>query len=146
MTGVSLPMDRFLREAPARIPSLAGIKYSNPDLVMYRRCLDIAGRRLDLPWGTDEALLAALATGARGAVGSTYNWAPRLVHRLIDAFQRGDLAEARQLQSVAVAMVARDLGARLHGRLEGAHGAPGRTGRDGEAAADESRPQSKWMR
>src|SRR6478609_1126931 len=81
MTGVTLPMDRFLREAPARIPSLAGVKYSNPDLVMYRKCLDIAGRRLDLPWGTDEALLAALATGARGAVGSTYNWAPRLYIR-----------------------------------------------------------------
>ncbi|MEO7275183.1 MAG: dihydrodipicolinate synthase family protein [Vicinamibacterales bacterium] len=106
MTGVSLPMDDFLRAAPARIPSLAGIKYSNPDLVTYRRCLDLAGKRFDLPWGTDEALLGALATGARGAVGSTYNWAPRLYTRLIDAFQRGDLATARRLQSIAVDMVA----------------------------------------
>ena len=55
---------------------------------------------------TDEALLGALATGARGAVGSTYNWAPRLYTTLIDAFQRGDLTTARRLQSTAVEMVA----------------------------------------
>jgi N-acetylneuraminate lyase len=58
-----------------------------------------------LPWGTDEALLGALATGARGGVGSTYNWAPRLYTRLTDAFTRGDLAEARRLQSISIAMV-----------------------------------------
>jgi len=106
MTGVALPMDAFLQAAPARIPSLAGIKYTNPDLITYRKCLDVAGKRFDLPWGMDEALLGALATGARGAVGSTYNWAPRLYTRLIAAFQRGDHAEARRLQSVSVAMVA----------------------------------------
>ncbi len=105
MTGVSLPMDRFLLEAPARIPNLAGIKFTNPDLVSYRRSLDAAGGRFDLPWGIDEALLAALATGARGGVGSTYNWAPRLYFDLISAFNRGDLVEARRLQSISIAMI-----------------------------------------
>jgi N-acetylneuraminate lyase len=105
MTGVLFPIDRFLTEASARIPSLAGVKFTNLDLVSYRRCLDVAGDRFDLPWGTDEALLAALATGARGAVGSTYNWAPQLYVNLTDAFTRGDLDEARRLQSISVAMV-----------------------------------------
>jgi N-acetylneuraminate lyase len=98
-------MDRFLLEAPARIPTLAGIKFTNPDLVSYRRSLEIAGDRFDLPWGIDEALLAALATGARGGVGSTYNWAPRLYVELMSAFNRGDLAEARRLQSISIAMI-----------------------------------------
>ena len=105
LTGVHLPMERFLVEAPERIPSLAGIKFTNLDLVSYRRCLDAAGRRFDLPWGVDEALLAALATGARGGVGSTYNWAPKLYRELTHAFERGDLAEARRLQSVSIAMI-----------------------------------------
>jgi N-acetylneuraminate lyase len=105
MTGVAFPVDRFLVEAPARIPNLAGVKFTNLDLIAYRRCLDVAGDRFDLPWGTDEALLAALATGARGAVGSTYNWAPHLYTGLADAFNRGDLAEARRLQSISIAMV-----------------------------------------
>ncbi len=105
MSGVAFPIDRFLIEASARIPNLAGVKFTNLDLVSYRRCLDVAGDRFDLPWGSDEALLAALATGARGAVGSTYNWAPQLYVNLIDAFARGDLDEARRLQSIAIAMI-----------------------------------------
>jgi N-acetylneuraminate lyase len=105
MTGVSLPMERFLEDAPARIPTLAGIKFTNPDVISYRRCLDIAGRRFDLPWGTDEALLAALAMGAKGAVGSTYNWAPGLYVEMRGAFEGGDWLEARRLQSISIAMV-----------------------------------------
>jgi N-acetylneuraminate lyase len=105
MTGVSFPIDRLLIDAPARIPNFAGVKFTNLDLVSYRRCLDIGDGRFDLPWGTDEALLGALATGARGAVGSSYNWAPRLYVSLIDAFRRGDLGEARRLQSTSIAMI-----------------------------------------
>ena len=105
LTGVNQPMEKFLVEAPARIPTLAGIKFTNPDLVSYRRSLDVAGNRFDLPWGVDETLLAALATGAKGGVGSTYNWAPQLYQELIAAHDRGDLVEARRLQSVSIAMI-----------------------------------------
>jgi N-acetylneuraminate lyase len=105
MTGVSFSMARFLLEAPAHIPTLAGLKISHPDLVAYRRSLDASAGRFDLPWGVDEALLGALATGARGGVGSTYNFAPRLYVDLQAAFERGDLATARRLQSQSIAMV-----------------------------------------
>jgi N-acetylneuraminate lyase len=105
LTGVSLPIERFLVEAPARIPSLAGVKFTNPDLVSYRRSLDAAGERFDLPWGIDEALLAGLATGARAGVGSTYNFASKLYMDLMNAFTRGDLTEARRLQSLSIGMV-----------------------------------------
>lgn len=104
-TGVSLPVEQFLAEASPRIANLAGVKFSNPDLVSYKRCLDAENGRFDLPWGIDEALLAALATGARGGVGSTYNWAPKLYTDLIGAFDRGDLEAARALQSRSIAMV-----------------------------------------
>ncbi|MBN8460778.1 MAG: dihydrodipicolinate synthase family protein [Verrucomicrobia bacterium] len=104
LTGLTLPMERFLTEA-AGIPNLAGIKFTNPDLVSYRRSLGVAGDRYDLPWGVDEMLLAALATGARGGVGSTYNWAPDLYRKLIAAFGSGDMAEAQRLQSLSIAMI-----------------------------------------
>ncbi len=105
LTGVSFPMEEFLTQASERIPTLAGIKFTNPDLVSYRRSLEAAGSRYDLPWGVDEMLLAALATGARGGVGSTYNWAPKLYFNLIAAFEAGDMIEARRLQNVSIAMV-----------------------------------------
>ena len=41
--------------------------------------------RFDVLWGTDEMLLSALATGARGAVGSTYNYAAPLYLKIIAA-------------------------------------------------------------
>jgi N-acetylneuraminate lyase len=105
LTGVTVPVDRFIVEAAARIPTFAGLKFTNPDLITYRKCLDVAGERFDLPWGIDEALLGALATGARGGVGSTYNFAPGLYTDLVTAFNRGDLDEARRLQSLSIAMV-----------------------------------------
>lgn len=76
LTGVSFSMPEFLERAPERIPNLAGIKFTNPDLMAYQRCLQAEGGRFDLPWGIDEALLAALACGAVGGVGSSYNLPP----------------------------------------------------------------------
>lgn len=93
LTGVSFPMTEFLEKAPARIPSLAGLKFTNPDLMAYLQCL----RRgdWDIPWGIDEWMLGALATGARGAVGSSFNFAAPLYLRLMAAFARSDMEAAR---------------------------------------------------
>jgi N-acetylneuraminate lyase len=51
-------------------------------------------------------LLAGLAVGARGAIGSTYNFAAPVYHRIIKAFDAGDLASAQQEQARANAMIA----------------------------------------
>ena len=115
MTGVSFPIELFLVEAPARIPTLAGVKFTNPDLVSYRRSLDAAAGRFDLPWGMDEALLAALATGARGGVGSTYNLAHPLYVGLRDAFGRGDLGRGAPPPVAVDRDDRRDRRDRLHG-------------------------------
>jgi N-acetylneuraminate lyase len=105
MTGVSLPMPDFLAAAPARIPTLAGVKFSNPDLMAYQKCLRADAGRFDIPWGTDEYLLAALALGAQGAVGSTYNFAAPIFTRMITAFTNNDLPTARTEQYRAVQLV-----------------------------------------
>jgi N-acetylneuraminate lyase len=107
LTGVTLPTHEFLRRAAPRIPTLAGVKVSNPDLVAYQLSLAEAAGRYDLPWGTDECLLAALAVGAQGAVGSTYNFAASLYRRIIEAVHRNDFdaARAEQLRSVRLVHV-----------------------------------------
>src|SRR5712675_1058537 len=74
-------------------------------MAAYQSCLHAEGGRFDIPWGTDEYLLAALAVGATGAVGSTYNFAAPLYHRLMAAFARGDLAAARAEQYRSVQLV-----------------------------------------
>ncbi len=95
MTGVRLPMPEFLAKAADRVPTLAGLKFTNPDLASFQACLRAGDGRFDILWGVDEYLLAALALGAEGAVGSTYNFAAPIYRRLIDAFLRGDLADGQ---------------------------------------------------
>ncbi|WP_020468530.1 dihydrodipicolinate synthase family protein [Zavarzinella formosa] len=105
MTGVYLPMADFLDMAAERIPTLAGLKFSNFDLMMYQRCLHSRDGRFDVPWGIDEYLLAALAVGAIGAVGSSYNFATPIYTRMMAAFSTGDLATARIEQYRSVRLI-----------------------------------------
>lgn len=106
MTGVNFSMVDFLNAAKERIPTLAGIKFTDEDIMDYSRCLNIDGGRFTMLFGRDEILLSALAVGARGAVGSTYNYAAPIYHRLIAAFQHGDIKTAQQEQARACEMIA----------------------------------------
>ena len=105
LTGVSFPMSEFLAQAPARIPTLAGLKFTNPDLMAYQSCLRADVGRWDLPFGVDEHFLGALAMGAKGAVGSGFNFAAPIYQRLVKAFAAGDLAAARVEQFRGVQLV-----------------------------------------
>jgi N-acetylneuraminate lyase len=104
-TGVSLPMAQFLQEAAPRIPNLAGIKYTNTDLAQFQSCIHFADGRFDILLGTDESLLAGLVLGAQGAVGSTYNFAAPIYHRLMADWEKDDLASARWEQFRSVQLV-----------------------------------------
>ncbi len=105
MTGVRLAMGEFLHEARFRIPNLVGLKYSHDDLVQLQVCTALDEGAFDVLFGCDEALLAGLCLGVRGAVGSTYNFAGPLYQRLIRAFESGDLATARSLQLQSAEMI-----------------------------------------
>lgn len=105
LTGVSLPMVEFAEQLLDVVPSFAGIKFTNPDLMTFQRLQRVAGGRLDVLWGTDEYLLAALALGATGAVGSSYNMAAPIYIRLISSFARGDLASAQAEQWRSVQLI-----------------------------------------
>ena len=105
LTGVHLSMPDFLEIAARQVPTLAGIKFTNCDLMAYQKCLHVADGLFDMPWGVDEALLAAPACGAVGAVGSSYNFAAPLYNRLIAAFVRGDLDAARAEQYRSVQLI-----------------------------------------
>ncbi|MBE3096690.1 MAG: dihydrodipicolinate synthase family protein [Planctomycetes bacterium] len=105
MTGVNFPMIDLLRAVAGRIPNFAGIKYTWENLMDYGLCLAFEGGRYDMLFGRDEILLAGLALGARGAVGSTYNFAAGLYHRILEAFGKGDLETARSLQGKSMEMI-----------------------------------------
>ena len=72
----------------------------------YTQCLNFGDGRFNLLFGRDEILLAALALGATGAVGSTYNYIAPVYHKVMAAFAAGDMPEARRWQSLSIQIIA----------------------------------------
>ncbi|MDR3621188.1 MAG: dihydrodipicolinate synthase family protein [Paludisphaera borealis] len=105
MTGVRLPMSEFLHEAKFRIPTLKGLKYSNDNMLELQECVRLDDGGFDVLFGSDECLLAGLCLGIRGAVGSTYNFAAPVYHRIQAAFDKGDLATARAEQAKSITLI-----------------------------------------
>ena len=105
LTGVNFPMIDLLKAVDGRIPNFAGIKYTHEDLMDYLSCLNYGGGKFNILWGRDETFLSALAVGAKGAVGSTYNYAAPLYHQLLDAFNVGELEQAATIQQKAIDMI-----------------------------------------
>jgi N-acetylneuraminate lyase len=105
LTGVSLDMLEFLKQAEQVIPTLAGIKYTTPLIHEYQACLNFEDKKYDLLYGTDEMLLSALAVGAKGYIGSTYNFMAPLYRQLRASFDKGNLDTAQDLQLKSVKIV-----------------------------------------
>ena len=106
VTGVTVPAFDFLRAAADKIPSLAGVKFTHENLMDFASCVRWDNGRFELLFGRDEMLLAGLSAGAEGAIGSTYNYAAPVYHRIIAAYKRGDMAAAQAEQARANAMIA----------------------------------------
>lgn len=105
MSGVNLDMEQFLIKAESRIPNLFGIKFNSGDLYEYQRCLRACDGKFDIPFGVDEFLPAALAVGAIGAVGSTYNYAAPQFHKIIDAFNQGNQQQVIKEMDNVIALI-----------------------------------------
>lgn len=113
LTRVELPMLELLDKVRDRIPNFAGIKYTHNDLMEFNRCLRFEGGRYDVLWGWDELFLAGLSMGAKGAVGSTYNFAAPLYLKIQEAYERGDMDAALRLQQKSIDFIS------LYGRYGG---------------------------
>ena len=112
MTGLNLSASQLIRQARQSIPTFQGIKFTNPDLAEWQLCRALDDGRLNLLFGCDEMLLAALSLGADGAVGITYNYLTPLYRKMIGAWQKNDLPTARkcQLQSARLVSLLRQFG------------------------------------
>ncbi len=105
LTHVAFNPCKIIDAMAAKIPNFCGIKFTNPDLALYMDALTKDGGKWDIPWGVDEWFLGALATGAKGGVGSSFNYAPKLYQDIIKSFNEGDIEHARHLQKLSVQMI-----------------------------------------
>ena len=96
--GAFLSMYDFLKAVDGRIPNFAGIKYTFESLYEYNRCRRYQNGKFDMLHGQDETILPCLAMGgAQGGIGGTTNYNGRC----LEAWEKGDLEKARQLQDFA---------------------------------------------
>jgi len=105
ITGVNIKMTAFLKKISVMLPNFSGIKFTHEDLMDFISCINFNGGTYDILWGRDECMLSALATGCKGFVGSTYNYAAPLYHSLMEAFRKGNVERAQNLQLKAVEMI-----------------------------------------
>ena len=105
LTGVGFPMYDLLQAIDGMITNFAGVKYTHEDFMDFLSCLHYKNGKYDMVWGRDENMLPALSIGTKASIGSTYNYAAPLYHRLIDAFEAGDLVSAQQLQQQSIDMI-----------------------------------------
>lgn len=98
VTGVNVLARDVLQDIEKLIPSFHGVKFSGSDLMDYGLCVKYCRPHWSVLYGVDEQMLAALAMGGHGAVGSTYNYLGCHVNKLLSAFDTGDLETARKIQ------------------------------------------------
>ncbi|XP_025956747.2 N-acetylneuraminate lyase isoform X2 [Dromaius novaehollandiae] len=99
LTGVKIRVEELLDGIKEQIPTFQGVKFSDTDLLDLAQCINKNDREeFVFLYGVDEQLLSALAIGANGAVGSTYNYLGQKNNMMLQAFAQHDLALARKYQ------------------------------------------------
>ncbi len=92
-------MSEYVKLAVERIPNFTGVKFTHEDLMDFSHCLRFFDGRYALLYGKDEMLLPAMACGAKGFVGGSYNLTSPLAVKIIQAHQANSLDKARSYQS-----------------------------------------------
>jgi N-acetylneuraminate lyase len=101
-SGISVNMFDFLKSASEKIPNLAGIKYTDSNFMEMQQCLAFAGNKFDILYGSDASLICGLVLGIKGGIGTTYNFIPNVYDKMIEAFNKKDILEARKHQFFSV--------------------------------------------
>lgn len=105
LTGGNYAMIDLLKAVDGRVENFAGIKYTHEDFMDFQSCMSFKDGKYDMLWGRDENMLSALVLGAKGAVGSTFNYAAPLYYDLITAFDANNLVKARAQQQKSIDMI-----------------------------------------
>ncbi len=94
-TGVNMLPETVARLAD--IPNIVGIKEASGSLQQVSEILSLCGDSIEVLSGDDFVTFPIMACGGGGVISVTANIMPKEVAGLVDAFNAGDLEEARRL-------------------------------------------------
>ncbi|MFO0754471.1 MAG: 4-hydroxy-tetrahydrodipicolinate synthase [Thermodesulfovibrionales bacterium] len=81
----------------AEVKNVVAIKEATGDMKQASELIRLCGDRLSVVSGDDFTTLPMLCLGGRGAISVTANVAPRDSAEMFNAWERGDIAKAREL-------------------------------------------------
>lgn len=81
----------------AEVRNVVGIKEATGDMKQASELIRLCGDRLAVVSGDDFTTLPMLCLGGRGAISVTANVSPRDSAEMFNAWERGDIAKAREL-------------------------------------------------
>ena len=97
-TGRAMTVETILRLAD-EVPNIAGLKDARGNPGDTARIVAESPEDFDVYSGDDALTLPLLAVGAVGVVGVATHWSGELHAEMIDAFGRGDVARAREINA-----------------------------------------------
>lgn len=81
-----------------KIDNVAGIKLTIPNYYEFGKVMRCVNDDFPVFNGPDETMICGLALGAVGAIGTTYNFAPKLACGIYNEFCAGNIEKARRYQ------------------------------------------------
>jgi 4-hydroxy-tetrahydrodipicolinate synthase len=97
-TGRRIDTDMLIRLAH-EVPTIVGLKDAAGDPGTTARVIAETGDDFDVYSGDDALTMPLLAVGAVGVIGVATHWAGDLMGEMIAAYDKGDLAGARQINA-----------------------------------------------
>ena len=98
LTGTAYGYDQLCELL--EIEGVQGMKFTSSDFYLLNRLVNTYPEKVFYN-GADEMLLSGLAAGAKGGIGTTYNFMPDLMVKIYSLASEGKIEEARGVQSVA---------------------------------------------
>ena len=80
------------------IPTVAGAKYTGPNMYEFREIVELRGDNWSIFSGMDEQCIYAAMQGACGNIGSTLNYIPGIYREMHNSYGEGNIAKGQELQ------------------------------------------------
>ena len=105
LSGVNFPIIDIIKQADGKIPNFAGVKYTYETLADALSCVEYANGKYNILFGRDEMFMSGYILGMKGAVGSTYNVAPKIYLEIMRLCDQGKIIEAKGFQQKSIEFI-----------------------------------------
>ena len=95
-TGVAIKPETY--KELSKHPNIVAVKEANGDLSSVAQTKYLCGDELDVYSGNDDQTIPMMSLGGIGVISVLSNIAPRVMHDMCEAYFKGDIEKARELQ------------------------------------------------